>query len=413
MDFEMPGLQSEHVSAVRDEALASRYTAKSAGPTAFIAGSSSKALGEVSSNVPVKRYEKHLKEKLALEQQNRIPHLNLLELVHIDETTSENTRGRLENSCIPRNDDQNAATKCILPENLYIDRSFHGATSLFAKVPIARGELVHVESPLVAYVSQSDASDTTLFNDEALETIAESVRSLDEDDQESFELLCSAYCGNDAIPKCYFNLCLPIEDNSTVGTAVFAVASRFSHSCTPNLEQHWNSKTSSARFVATRDIAIGEELTLAYLDVLCGTTVRRNLIEETFLFECVCPTCLDAPLNLRASDIRRERIKALDQKISRAIQHEKFESAVKFVRERIKLLQTEGLDSAKNLLRCEYDGFRASLELGNLKDSERFFELACQHSDEAYGADSTESCNLQLQARDLEFQRAMFEAIYQ
>lgn len=413
MDFEMPGLQSEHVSAARDEAYASRFAPEKVGPARYMSDGGGKSLGEVAANVALKRFEPSLKDKLSHDQQSRIPRLNLLELVHIDET-SENSRAGFANCCEAVDEAETLLAKSVaLPPNLCVNVSCRGATSLFAKTPFKKGETVLEEKPLITCLAKPGSRNTQLFSDEALDNLAHELSTIAGESKRSLQSLCEAYCGDIGAPKCYHELCLPIQNNTCVGTAVFAIASRISHSCTPNVEQHWDSNKSSARFVATRDIEEGEELTLAYVDVLCDTSTRRTRIKENFGFQCLCSRCTEDSASLRASDIKRERIKALDEKICRAIQHERFENAVKFVRERIKLLQTEGLDSAKNLLRCEYDGFRASLELGNLQDSEHFFELACKHSDEAYGVDSVESCNLQLQARDLEFQRAMFEAIYQ
>ena len=414
MDFEMPGLQTEHVSGVRDEAFSARFSAENASSSRFVQDSTATKLGEVAAQVALKRYEPSLKEKLSHDQESRIPHLNLLDLVHIDET-SQNERGDQDNSITHGHGCETSSDKGIpLPENLCINKSFHGLNSLFAKHPFKRGEIVLVEEPLAACMAEPGSKRFALFDDKSMQKLLHELETIAGDAKRSLESLCEAYFPDVCTPNSYVKLCIPIENrDKTIGTAVFAVASRISHSCSPNVEQHWDDSTSCARFVATRDIEEGEELTLAYADVLSDSATRGKRIKELFGFQCLCPTCSASGSSLRLSDLRRERIRVLDEKISKAILLEKFEYAVKFVRERIKLLQAEGLDSAKNLLRCEYDGFRASLELGKLKESERFFKLACKHSDEAYGANSAESCNLQLQAQDLEFQRAMFEAIYE
>ena len=67
------------------------------------------------------------------------------------------------------------------------------------------------------------------------------------------------------------------------------------HSCDPNCEFTSSEGGRYIREFATRDIKEGEELTISYLepdDLLKDAEERKDLLFESFGFECVCRRCL-------------------------------------------------------------------------------------------------------------------------
>ena len=86
----------------------------------------------------------------------------------------------------------------------------------------------------------------------------------------------------------------PTEQRS----ALFALISRFNHSCAPNTEHTWQRREpggGGARVVrATRAIPAGEELTVNYIgEEATGhpSELRRAYLRAKFGFECTCPLC--------------------------------------------------------------------------------------------------------------------------
>ncbi|GIL69527.1 hypothetical protein Vretifemale_455 [Volvox reticuliferus] len=75
------------------------------------------------------------------------------------------------------------------------------------------------------------------------------------------------------------------------GSAVYLLSSLFNHSCEPNLELSFPDLNGAAAFTAARDIAPGEELSVAYLDIGLPVNVRRQHLEWSYGFVCGCPRC--------------------------------------------------------------------------------------------------------------------------
>jgi hypothetical protein len=74
------------------------------------------------------------------------------------------------------------------------------------------------------------------------------------------------------------------------GAAVFPLASGLNHSCAPNCEVAF-AEDNAVFVVATRDVALGEELTISYVDASGADRERREELRETYGFECACARC--------------------------------------------------------------------------------------------------------------------------
>lgn len=80
---------------------------------------------------------------------------------------------------------------------------------------------------------------------------------------------------------------------SAGGSAVYHVGSMFNHSCAPNVHATWPSGTSSASFRALRDIHLGEELVISYIDTDMSYERRQASLLLNYGFRCECPKCQD------------------------------------------------------------------------------------------------------------------------
>ncbi len=77
------------------------------------------------------------------------------------------------------------------------------------------------------------------------------------------------------------------------GTAAYVVASFLNHSCEPPLVQSFAGGDHRISFTAARDIAEGEQLFTAYVDVEAPREARRGHLKWAYGFDCSCPKCLD------------------------------------------------------------------------------------------------------------------------
>ena len=77
------------------------------------------------------------------------------------------------------------------------------------------------------------------------------------------------------------------------GTAAYVVASFLNHSCEPPLVQSFAGADHRISFTAARDIAEGEQLFTAYVDVEAPREARRGRLKWAYGFDCACPKCLD------------------------------------------------------------------------------------------------------------------------
>lgn len=83
------------------------------------------------------------------------------------------------------------------------------------------------------------------------------------------------------------------DGSSTVmHLAIFPDAARLNHACSPNAMYYLVPDTLTHVVHATRDIAVGEEITVSYIGVMQGIDSRRRMLREGFGFECGCERCL-------------------------------------------------------------------------------------------------------------------------
>ena len=76
-----------------------------------------------------------------------------------------------------------------------------------------------------------------------------------------------------------------------LGTALFAIASLLNHSCLPNVELVAPLQRGHGIFVASRPIAAGEELCVAYIDTTQPVSARQEQLAFAHGFRCLCSLC--------------------------------------------------------------------------------------------------------------------------
>lgn len=77
---------------------------------------------------------------------------------------------------------------------------------------------------------------------------------------------------------------------------LYALHSHLNHSCTPNISvRHFDQRTALSRItlVAKKDIEVGEELLVTYVDPDLGLRARRDLIKSWGFGVCSCPRCME------------------------------------------------------------------------------------------------------------------------
>lgn len=94
------------------------------------------------------------------------------------------------------------------------------------------------------------------------------------------------------------------NEEENIGLGLYLNSSLFNHACLPNCFCIFEGK--KIRFIAKRDIAKGEELTIAYMDLMASCTEERKIeIKSKQGFDCWCDTCnrkLHDDLKLKCQD---------------------------------------------------------------------------------------------------------------
>ena len=93
-------------------------------------------------------------------------------------------------------------------------------------------------------------------------------------------------------------------------SAVFRLCSRFNHACRPSSYAAWNAGLGRLTVHALRDIARGEEITIAYVGgAEAGTREQRQaILRDKYRFECDCKACCLTGEALERSEARQRRM---------------------------------------------------------------------------------------------------------
>ena len=145
---------------------------------------------------------------------------------------------------------------------------------VLALKPFRRGQRILSETPLVVWESSTAGSSGSHCWSE-LDAL---VDELSADERSAFYGLCDKHSGNGAgktAQGVWNSNSYPTEDiladgrasanDGVVRSACYAINCRINHSCRPNCHHAWNSTLRRQTVHALRDIAVGEEITVAYV----------------------------------------------------------------------------------------------------------------------------------------------------
>jgi hypothetical protein len=78
-----------------------------------------------------------------------------------------------------------------------------------------------------------------------------------------------------------------------IGTGCFTQFAMINHSCIPNAVIQFTCGETERKLIvkALRDIAMDEEITVSYIDVMQSTSKRQSILEEMYKFRCTCMRC--------------------------------------------------------------------------------------------------------------------------
>ncbi|KAF6225356.1 hypothetical protein HO173_012794 [Letharia columbiana] len=96
--------------------------------------------------------------------------------------------------------------------------------------------------------------------------------------------------------------------------AMFLTATRFNHSCLPNIYYSWSEKRDEIVLHSMTDIPKGEEMTICYGRAFCTRDQRQSEL-RIYNFYCGCPACQTETASGKASESRRLVMKALNDQI--------------------------------------------------------------------------------------------------
>merc|ERR1712087_405058 len=105
---------------------------------------------------------------------------------------------------------------------------------------------------------------------------------------------------------------LPGEEKSALGICktnsympgLFIKGSLFNHSCNYNVIYTWKDDKNMV-FHAARDIHVGEELCITYIDTLRKRSDRQRILQDRYNFVCECVTCEASEEASELSDKKR------------------------------------------------------------------------------------------------------------
>ncbi|KAG6831021.1 hypothetical protein H0H92_013209 [Tricholoma furcatifolium] len=80
-----------------------------------------------------------------------------------------------------------------------------------------------------------------------------------------------------------------VGDSEMLGWSMYPSGSYFNHDCAPNVRKDRIKK--KLCFFTTRDVDVGEELCINYIDIKDEVTSRRQELLRNWYFECACKRC--------------------------------------------------------------------------------------------------------------------------
>ncbi|KIV96850.1 hypothetical protein PV10_00666 [Exophiala mesophila] len=165
--------------------------------------------------------------------------------------------------------------------------------AVFASRKIKAGNLVLAERPLLR-LSKEEENDS--------DAIEREFSRLSHADQKIYLKLFDAQKSRmTRVTSIYYSNCYNLDSfrpDGKGGSAVGAIASRFNHSCVPNLQLSFNFDKNLMMFYAIRDIPRGKEVCTNYeKNVFDAAVTRQRKLQMYYGFMCQCEACLGPAKN--------------------------------------------------------------------------------------------------------------------
>eukprot|EP00667_Euglena_gracilis_P009170 EG_transcript_9299 len=172
------------------------------------------------------------------------------------------------------------------------------------------------------------------------------------------------------------------EDLQPVGSGLFLLAAALNHSCAPNAAVVFEGPRLLVQ--TTRDIAVGEEITISYVEVAASTDVRQEQLKSRYFFDCSCELCQDverdvavgqlaAGVDVAAPNVQR-RLSAAAAAVREGDRLRREGAPASAAQYALALRHAAGLLGPRHLLR-----HRAEDGLAHCAVAERDFEAALEH----------------------------------
>ncbi|KAK0656925.1 hypothetical protein B0T16DRAFT_316690 [Cercophora newfieldiana] len=117
-----------------------------------------------------------------------------------------------------------------------------------------------------------------------------------------------------------FRLFINGENNFSGHLAIYPDVARINHDCRPNI--HYRMDNITHLSVAVQDIQEGEELTISYIDGHLPRKERQSRLSD-WGFKCTCAHCSMSEKDVEDSDLRMERIYAIEEDLEKMVSGEK------------------------------------------------------------------------------------------
>ncbi|KAH9810186.1 hypothetical protein DFH28DRAFT_903281 [Melampsora americana] len=124
--------------------------------------------------------------------------------------------------------------------------------------------------------------------------------------------------------------------------ALFPDASRVNHDCRPNVIYHIDRTSLKLNMYAARQIELGQELVIAYLDIQQPTETRRAQLRKHYGFECQCSICSLPEPSIQLSDSRLNQIERLTKTLNDWSSRSKANTSL--AEDLLRLYELEGLE---------------------------------------------------------------------
>jgi hypothetical protein len=160
--------------------------------------------------------------------------------------------------------------------------------SAFATKTYRIGETVCTEFPVVWIHGHHP------FNESQIAEILDKVMLLNEEDKKAFYSMANVFSAEEFPSEVgiFMTNCFDMTD-SIYGTtcAMYLALARLNHSCSPNVQQTHIPDTTEEVLIASRDIAVGEEINDCYIDLRQSRDNRQSSLAEYYRFTCECLSC--------------------------------------------------------------------------------------------------------------------------